>query len=395
MHTTTAKAYNSFLFGEFPSNNASTKMLNNFAVVGGAFSNNGDSGASDVRIGVGRVKVDTSDVYFAEQNINLYMETSSSKKYSLYRLDIDGLNVTLKTLKSTGEWVQIGGTYTLPSGTEIVMGCAAWTSDLSSRKMSIKDAVCVDVTDISKKASAVNSLNVEEYTPDSWSALKAAQVKAEYSAKMPYLNLVNYADAAITAATDGLVKRMDVANNNIAEFESVNSNAYTAASFEKYQAAYQALVAARDANNLSELDALNAAFVKAQSELVEAVVSIDISWNTMCFSYSIEGAQWDPKTHSYQGEGETQWSALENTNVINVTNNSNVDLALNLEFTPEANYESVTGKFYIDDAVVEDASVIAESESQKILLELEGTAPSEIAENAKGGTVTISVSRTE
>ena len=115
----------------------------------------------------------------------------------------------------------------------------------------------------------------------------------------------------------------------------------------------------------------------------------------MCFSYSIEGAQWDPKTHSYQGEGETQWSALENTNVINVTNNSNVDLALNLEFTPEANYESVTGKFYIDDAVVEDASVIAESESQKILLELEGTAPSEIAENAKGGTVTISVSRTE
>jgi hypothetical protein len=322
------------------------------------------------------------------------METASSKKYSLYRLDIDGLNFTLKTLKSTGEWVQIGGTYTLPSGTEIVMGCAAWTSSLSSRKMSIKDAVCVDVTDISKKASAVNSLNVEEYTPDSWAALKAAQVKAEYAAKMPYSNLVSCANSVITDATNGLVKRMDVANNNISEFEAMNSALYTNESFFKCQIAYQNLLDARDANNLAELDALNEAYEKAKAELVTATVSLDLSWNTISFNYSTESAKWDPKTHSYQGSDKTNWSAVDDSNVINVTNNSNVDLALNFDFIPEENYESVYARFYANDVLIEDFSTIAKEEYQKVLLELDGYAPSSISStDVKCGAVKITVSR--
>lgn len=51
--TITSKKYTSFLFGELPSNTTTSKRLNNFAVIGGAFSNNGDSGYSDVRVGKG------------------------------------------------------------------------------------------------------------------------------------------------------------------------------------------------------------------------------------------------------------------------------------------------------------------------------------------------------
>ena len=394
LNTVTAGKYTSFLFGEYPSNTSSSKQLNNFAVVGGAFSNNGDSGGSDVRVGVGRVQDNTSDVYGQDKDIDLYLETASSKKYSYFRIDINGLNFTVKTLKSTGEWEQIGGTYSLPSGTELIMGCASWTSSLSSRQMGIKDAVCVDVTDIKQKAAAVNSLNAEEYTAKTWATLKEAQTKAEYSAKLPYLNLVNYANTVITSATNGLVKRMDVANKNIADFESTISDLFTDASYEKYRIAYQSLLDARDANLLNELDALNEAVEKARGELVEAIVDLEVSWNTISFTYTSAPSTWDPKTHSYQNGGQGEWNAFENSNVINVTNNSNVDLALKFDFIPEEAYESVSGEFYTNGTVIDGASVIEEAESQKISVELDGNLTSIPTADTKGGTVKITVSRT-
>lgn len=395
LHTTNKGRYTSFLFGEHPSNTSSSKMLNNFAVIGGAFSNNGDSGSSDVRVGVGRVELGKSDIYDLKQNIGLYLETSSGKSYSSYRIDIDGLNFTVKTLDSSGVWVQVGGTYTLPAGTELVLGCASWTDNLSLRKMSVKDAVCIDVTDISQKAKAVNSLNSEEYTAESWAALKAAQTKAEYSAKLPYSNVVNYANTTITTATNGLVKRMDVTDNNIAEYEKDVSVLYTAESWAVYQAAYEALMTAKNANNLTELDSLNEAFVEAKSGLVEATVSLEIAWNTLSFSYTNGDLTWDPTTHTYQGDSNTKWTPYENSNVIDVTNNSNIELALDLEFIPEAAYESVVGEFYIDDTQVSNNSVIAESESQKFVLQLSGQAPPTFTGEYKGGTVKITVSRVE
>ena len=399
LHTLTKGKYTSFLFGEYPSNTSKSKMLNNFAVVGGAFSNNGDTtGYSDVRTGVGRIelndKLEKPDIFGLNQEMTLQLETVNGKKYSQHRIDIDGLNYTLKSKDSSGAWVQVGGTYELPTGTKLIMGCASWEAN-TSRAMSVRDPVCIDVTDLSKNIASVNALNSEEYTADSWATVEAAKARADYSVQLTYQNLVDFADTQLTTATNGLVKRMDVTDSNIAVYEEENAELYTAKSWAAYQTAYEALIAAKNANNLSEMDSLNAAFAKAQSELVDAVVSLEISWNTLSFSYTNGDLNWDPNTHTYQSDNTTKWTPYENSNIIDVTNNSNIDLNLDLEFIPEAVYESVSGEFYINDTPIQNNSVIAEAEKQTFVLQLSGQAPSTPVGDYKGGTVKITVSRGE
>ena len=90
-----------------------------------------------------------------------------------------------------------------------------------------------------------------------------------------------------------------------------------------------------------------------------------------------------------------KWTPYENSNIIDVTNNSNIDLNLDLEFIPEAVYESVSGEFYINDTPIQNNSVIAEAEKQTFVLQLSGQAPSTPVGDYKGGTVKITVSRGE
>ena len=56
-------------------------------------------------------------------------------------------------------------------------------------------------------------------------------------------------------------------------------------------------------------------------------------------------------------------------------------------------YESIDGNFYVDNEIIEDVSVISESEKQNISLELEGLVLSNLVGNIKVGTVKITVSR--
>ena len=387
LHTVTAGKYTSFLFGEYPSNTSTSKMLNNFAVVGGAFSNNGDTQYSDVRAGVGRVQAGTSDVYGSNQNINLYLETVSSKEYSYYRIDIDGLNYTLKTKNSSGAWVQIGGTYTLPSGTQLVMGCASWEAN-TSRAMSVNDPVCVDITNLSNSIATANSLNSEEYTADSWVTLEAAKTKANYSVNLTYQKLVDFADTNLTTAINGLVKRMDIANANIAEYETANASLYTTASWANYQAAYQALVAAKESNDLASLDSLNTAYVAARNALVDAEISLDVQWNEMRFVYSAENASWNPDTHQY--EGEIYWKQSQNS--IGITNNSNVDVSVDLAFNADASFDELSGDFYIEDVLVEDNVVVPVDSSEEFKMKLDGSIPPLTENDTRIGTVTVTVS---
>ena len=391
LHTVTAGKYTSFLFGELPDNTSSKKMLNNFAVIGGAFSNNGDTKYSDVRVGLGRVQVGTNDVKGLEQDINLYLETVSSKKYSYYRIDIDGLNYTVKVKNSSGTWVQIGGTYTLPAGTQLVMGCASWEAN-TARAMSVCDPICVDVTNISNNLSSVNSLVAEEYTAESWSKLSAAKTKAEYSSNLMYQTLVDYASENLATAKAGLVKRMDIADSNISEFATISSGLYTTSSWNRYQAAYQALVDAKAANDLESLDALNKEYTEAKNALVEmsAQISLDISWQEMSFIYVEGNKSWNPDTHEYVGEDKSAW--VEENNVINIVNNSNVDVSVGIEFTPASGFDNISGEFYSNGSIVDKNINMAVDESRSITVKLNGTIPSNTADKTKGGKVTVTVS---
>jgi hypothetical protein len=388
LNTLTAGKYTSFLFGEFPSNTASNKMLNNFAVVGGAFTNNGDTNYSDVRLGVGRVEAKTSDVYGSNQNINLYLESTGGKKYSYYRLDIDGLNCTLRVKDYSGAWIQIGGTYSLPSGTQIIMGCASWEAN-KSRAMSVNDPVCVDVTDISNSISAASTLNSIEYTAESWNAFSAAKTTADYSIKLMNQNILDYAGDSLSAATNQLVKRIDVANGNIAEYEAKSSIAYTNESWAAYTAAYQALVDAKSANDLESFDSLNEAYILARNALVDAVISLEILWHSLDFVYSNGVGGWNPSIHEYD-KGDAYWT--EYGNDIVVKNSSNVDVSIALEYTPAENMSSISASFYESEALVDEV-ILAENESKKIIVKLEGSVPSETVDKSNAGAVTLTVSK--
>ncbi len=388
LNTLTTGKYTSFLFGEFPSNTASNKMLNNFAVVGGAFTNNGDTNYSDVRIGVGRVEAATSDVYGSNQNINLYLESTGGKQYSYYRLDIDGLNCTLRVKDYSGAWIQIGGTYSLPSGTQIIMGCASWEAN-KSRAMSVNDPVCVDVTDISNSISVASTLNSIEYTAESWNAFSAAKTTADYSIKLMNQNILDYAGDSLSTATNQLVKRIDVANGNIAEYEAKSSIAYTNESWAAYTAAYQALVEAKSANDLESFDSLNEAYILARNALVDAVISLEILWHSLDFVYSNGVGGWNPSIHEYD-KGDAYWT--EYGNDIVVKNSSNVDVSIALEYTPAENMSSISASFYESEALVNEV-ILAENESKKIIVRLEGSVPSETVDKSNAGAVTLTVSK--
>ena len=390
LNTATKGKYTSFLFGEYPLNTASDKMLNNFAVVGGAFSNNGDTQYSDVRMGVGRVQVRTSDVLGSNQDINLYLETIGGKKYSYYRIDIDGLQCTLKTKNSSGTWEQIGGTYSLPSGTQLIMGCAAWEAN-TSRAMSVASPICVDITELSQNISKANALNVEEYLPDTWNKLDAARVKAGYSVKLINQTLLDYANAQLSSALNGLVKRVDVADANINEFKNTDKNGYTTQSWAVYRDAYQALADAREANDLSSLDALNEAYRAAYEALVPVEINVDITWEGMSFVYSPRGLTWNPDIHDYDGKDTIGWQ--ENLNEIDILNSSNVDVSIELEFTPTSEFEYLDGSFYSNGALVEEDIIISQEENRCFNLKLKGEIPPTTQDNTKGGTVSVTVTR--
>ena len=394
LHTATKGKYTSFLFGELPSNTASNKMLNNFAVVGGAFSNNGDTKYSDVRTGYGRVQADTSDVRGSNQDINLYLETISSKKYSYYRIDIDGLNYTLKVKNASGAWEQIGGAYSLPSGTELVMGCASWEAN-TSRAMSVSDPICVDITALSNNIESVNALNTVEYTSDSLKVLNDAKVKADYSMNLMYQTLVDYANTNLTTAKNALVKKIDVATESINEYATMNSNAYTLKSWNAYTAAYQALLEAKEANDLESIETLNEAYIKAKSELVSFSVEIDVSllWQNLNFVYSDGEKAWNPDTHSYESNGVAGWK--ENGNLIKVTNNSNVDVLVDFEFVALDEFSNLSGEFYADGNIINDDVLIEKTMDKEVEVKLSGSIPSTTEDNTKAGTITVTVSRAE
>ena len=216
-------------------------------------------------------------------------------------------------------------------------------------------------------------------------------VKAGYSVNLTNQNLINYANVQLSSALSGLVKRMDVANANIAEFESMVQTAYTAQSWNQYQAAYQALVNAKNTNDLDSLDALNEAYVTAYKALVAAEIDVSITWQDMYFSYSGDELAWNPKTHSYEKIRDGAWS--ETQNKIDVSNNSNVDISVGLEFIVAPEFESLSGSFYSDGVALDGNVVISQDENKKFNLVLDGSIPETTEDYTKGGTVTVTVSQ--
>lgn len=76
------------------------------------------------------------------------------------------------------------------------------------------------------------------------------------------------------------------------------------------------------------------------------VYSVEISWGSMEFTYTdASKGTWNPKDHKYDGVKEAEWSCAEGENKIEVKNHSNADVKVQLSYTPNSEYNKITGIF--------------------------------------------------
>lgn len=124
----------------------------------------------------------------------------------------------------------------------------------------------------------------------------------------------------------------------------------------------------------------------------DPVYSVDITWDSMAFTYSVgSGSTWNPATHTYSSGGTGGWS--HNGNKITVTNHSNTKVTANLTYTPEAGYDGISGNFdktEMDLATAVDTPVVS-APTDTAALTLSGTLDSKVISSTKIGTITVTI----
>ena len=130
------------------------------------------------------------------------------------------------------------------------------------------------------------------------------------------------------------------------------------------------------------------------------VISVDISWGAMEFTYSESGAKvWDPDKHAYVNADDTSSSWSANGNSITVTNHSNVEIEAELSFA--ASVSGIEGEFTESSGTENDnilalASAVDTSvtNAPSATAEFNITAGS-VSSSGKIGTITVSISKVE
>lgn len=129
-------------------------------------------------------------------------------------------------------------------------------------------------------------------------------------------------------------------------------------------------------------DEITISYVPASEEPDPEVVSVDIEWGGMNFTYT-EGI-WNTKTHSYDGSGWTD----NGTGYVTVKNSGTVDTTASFVF--DANREEISGSFTDGTNTIVGAVDVAAGQSQTAYLLLSGK-PTEELSNTKIGTVTVTI----
>lgn len=117
--------------------------------------------------------------------------------------------------------------------------------------------------------------------------------------------------------------------------------------------------------------------VSADNSDSEVQVSIDITWDSLEFTYT--DGQWDPETHSYKGGG---WS--DSGGNFTLTNTGNVGVMADFSYKQAEGMDEIKGYFSSSELIVPI------SESKNCKLSLSGK-PTEHFESKTTGTVTVNV----
>ena len=135
--------------------------------------------------------------------------------------------------------------------------------------------------------------------------------------------------------------------------------------------------------------------IYSSSASTPEIVSVDIAWGAMEFTYSVGGShEWNPADHTYTDNTSASWSSSGNT--VKVTNHSNVDVNVAFAFAAEAG-SSVTGSFTYDKTATANTVALnkgvenayAAADNVTATLTLGGTVPSTQTDFTKVGTITV------
>ena len=153
-----------------------------------------------------------------------------------------------------------------------------------------------------------------------------------------------------------------------------------------------ALLDAESADGVGALSSTYEEYSVVRSTSTDPLISLEISWQDIIFTYSESGMKWDPHTHTYKGVQGSEWIANENSNYINITNNSDIDVSVSFEFDAKDGFDDLYGSFYDRGTLIENSVVISPEVSKEIEILLGGSIPSNTADRTPGGTVRITVS---
>ncbi|MBQ3003015.1 MAG: hypothetical protein IJD82_04730 [Clostridia bacterium] len=128
------------------------------------------------------------------------------------------------------------------------------------------------------------------------------------------------------------------------------------------------------------------------STVTPAVYSVDIQWTGMTFTYSQEDTRvWNAANHTYETVSEGAWD--KTTATVTVTNHSNVEVEVNVAYTPIEN-TGVVGTL-TDASAVLNAGVEGDYEgasSATATLTISGTPQNSVtAEGIKVGTLKVTL----
>lgn len=148
-------------------------------------------------------------------------------------------------------------------------------------------------------------------------------------------------------------------------------------------------------NTLNGIDDVHTSDVQAKyidRTITPEVYSIDVVWEAMQFTYSNSGTkEWNPETHQYGGDFNSNWSSIGNT--VTVTNHSNKPVNVNFSYEKASEFSGISGALSVSSdtlsAGVEGDAAGADKVTSA--LTLSGTLKSGTTEYTKVGTVKIAL----
>lgn len=126
----------------------------------------------------------------------------------------------------------------------------------------------------------------------------------------------------------------------------------------------------------------------------DIVYSVDIEWGSMEYKYTVSSeGTWDPETHSFKDATKGEWTCNDGEDEVTVKNHSNAPVKAAFSYTPEADYNTITGNFdekTVDLPTAEDTE-LSNAPKATSTLSLSGALKKNVTTPTTIGTATVTL----